>query len=398
MSERAEMVRLRGVDKGYGQGASRVEVLRSLDLEVRTRRDGGGGRSLGGGQEHPAAPARAARPARAAEPSSWSGRTPGGPPSASRAALRNRSHRVRVPAPSPARRADARSTTSRCRLRIAGAPGAPGTGPRGASCSRRWGSPSGLATFRTSSRAASSSESRWPGRSRQARSCCWPTSRPETSTRATPRSLFELVRELHLTGGADVDYSDPQRGDGPPVRPSRPARARRRPIPIMFENFNEHARRSLFFARYEASRSRCRAIASEHLLLGMLREADEASSTCSSSSRSTSSRCAPSWPATWSPSTRRAPRRICRSPRTPRKRSRSRSTRPRVAGSHPDVGTEHLLLGMLRIEGSRRRPVPRRPRPRPLPAARGGRPPRRERERARPRRGRRPTSPSTPAT
>jgi ATP-dependent Clp protease ATP-binding subunit ClpC len=44
----------------------------------------------------------------------------------------------------------------------------------------------------------------------------------------------------------------------------------------MFEKFNEHARRSLFFARYEASRTRSRAIGTEHLLLGILREADDA--------------------------------------------------------------------------------------------------------------------------
>jgi ATP-dependent Clp protease ATP-binding subunit ClpC len=42
----------------------------------------------------------------------------------------------------------------------------------------------------------------------------------------------------------------------------------------MFERFNEHVRRSLFFARYEASRSSSRSIGSEHLLLGMLRVAD----------------------------------------------------------------------------------------------------------------------------
>ena len=44
----------------------------------------------------------------------------------------------------------------------------------------------------------------------------------------------------------------------------------------MFERFNEHVRRSLFFARYEASRSSNRSIASQHVLLGMLREADPA--------------------------------------------------------------------------------------------------------------------------
>ncbi len=42
----------------------------------------------------------------------------------------------------------------------------------------------------------------------------------------------------------------------------------------MFERFDEHVRRSLFFARYEASRVKSRSIASEHLLLGVLREAD----------------------------------------------------------------------------------------------------------------------------
>ncbi len=44
----------------------------------------------------------------------------------------------------------------------------------------------------------------------------------------------------------------------------------------MFEKFNEHARRSLFFARYEASRAQSHAIGTEHLLLGLLREADDA--------------------------------------------------------------------------------------------------------------------------
>ncbi len=43
----------------------------------------------------------------------------------------------------------------------------------------------------------------------------------------------------------------------------------------MFERFNENVRRALFFARYEASRSASHQIATEHVLLGMLREADE---------------------------------------------------------------------------------------------------------------------------
>jgi len=43
----------------------------------------------------------------------------------------------------------------------------------------------------------------------------------------------------------------------------------------MFERFNENVRRALFFARYEASRAASHQIGAEHLLLGMLREADE---------------------------------------------------------------------------------------------------------------------------
>ncbi|MGC8916848.1 MAG: ATP-dependent Clp protease ATP-binding subunit [Thermoanaerobaculum sp.] len=43
----------------------------------------------------------------------------------------------------------------------------------------------------------------------------------------------------------------------------------------MLENFTDRARRTLFFARYEAALAGSSAIESEHLLLGLLREADE---------------------------------------------------------------------------------------------------------------------------
>jgi ATP-dependent Clp protease ATP-binding subunit ClpC len=43
----------------------------------------------------------------------------------------------------------------------------------------------------------------------------------------------------------------------------------------MLENLTERARRTLFFARYEAAQTGARAIGSEHLLLGLLRESDE---------------------------------------------------------------------------------------------------------------------------
>ena len=44
----------------------------------------------------------------------------------------------------------------------------------------------------------------------------------------------------------------------------------------MLENLTGRARRTLFFARYEAAQAGAIAIGSEHLLLGLLRESDEA--------------------------------------------------------------------------------------------------------------------------
>ncbi len=43
----------------------------------------------------------------------------------------------------------------------------------------------------------------------------------------------------------------------------------------MFEKYNEKARRALFFARYETNKLGSRVIESEHILLGILREGDE---------------------------------------------------------------------------------------------------------------------------
>ena len=40
----------------------------------------------------------------------------------------------------------------------------------------------------------------------------------------------------------------------------------------MFERYTEKARRTIFFARYEASQFGCSYIEAEHLLLGLLRE------------------------------------------------------------------------------------------------------------------------------
>ena len=43
----------------------------------------------------------------------------------------------------------------------------------------------------------------------------------------------------------------------------------------MFEKFTEKAKRILFLARYEASQQGSKVIATEHLLLGLLKEGEE---------------------------------------------------------------------------------------------------------------------------
>ena len=43
----------------------------------------------------------------------------------------------------------------------------------------------------------------------------------------------------------------------------------------MFERYNEYARRAIFFARYAASQSGSPTIETEHLLVGLVREAGE---------------------------------------------------------------------------------------------------------------------------
>ncbi len=165
----------------------------------------------------------------------------------------------------------------------------------------------------------------------------------------------------------------------------------------MFERFNEHVRRSLFFARYEASRTSSRSIGSEHLLLGMLREADPAFSELldetgrgrarasggaarRSSHAGTGEHLA--GPAAW--------------PKRPRRPSLLRFTRQRAWATRAS-GSEHLLLGLLRAEDCTAAQYLNARRLRALRASRGGRPARpRARGRSDRRRPRR-ISPSTRA-
>jgi len=118
----------------------------------------------------------------------------------------------------------------------------------------------------------------------------------------------------------------------------------------MFEKFNEHARRSLFFARYEASRSRSRAITPEHLLLGILREADEGISDLldhfeldvQELREEVAGEIVPLDQATASPDLPLA---------EDTKKALAFAVHEADQMGQSQVGTEHVLLGLLRMEG-----------------------------------------------
>ena len=119
----------------------------------------------------------------------------------------------------------------------------------------------------------------------------------------------------------------------------------------MFERFNENVRRALFFARYEASRAASHQIATEHVLFGMLREADETLvDLCESVGidvRELRDELLGDTLALEPVST---------SPDLPlaeeTKKVLAYSVHEAESMGHGRVGTEHLVLGLLRIEES----------------------------------------------
>ena len=118
----------------------------------------------------------------------------------------------------------------------------------------------------------------------------------------------------------------------------------------MFERFNEHVRRSLFFARYEASRAASRSIGTEHLLLGMLREADDVMTELFDQLDIDVRRVREELLGD-----RVAIERVSTSPDLPlaedTKKALAFAVHEAESMGHPSVGTEHLLLGVLRIDG-----------------------------------------------
>jgi ATP-dependent Clp protease ATP-binding subunit ClpC len=119
----------------------------------------------------------------------------------------------------------------------------------------------------------------------------------------------------------------------------------------MFEKFNESARRSLFFARYEASRSKDRAIGTEHLLLGLLREADDSLVELFSEAGLDTQEVRDELLGDLV-----ALERASSSPDLPlaedTKRALAFAVQESESMGHSEVGTQHLVLGILRSEDS----------------------------------------------
>ncbi|MGI8898824.1 MAG: exo-beta-N-acetylmuramidase NamZ domain-containing protein [Pyrinomonadaceae bacterium] len=116
----------------------------------------------------------------------------------------------------------------------------------------------------------------------------------------------------------------------------------------MFERYTEKARRVIFFARYEASQVGAPAIEPEHLLLGVIREDPEMISNCSSNGRNKGK----SIRETIEARRMRPKERTSTSVELPlaseTKRILAYAHEESDSLKHRHIGTEHLLLGLLR--------------------------------------------------
>jgi ATP-dependent Clp protease ATP-binding subunit ClpC len=119
----------------------------------------------------------------------------------------------------------------------------------------------------------------------------------------------------------------------------------------MFEKFTEKAKRILFLARYEASQQGSKVIATEHLLLGLLKEGEE-------TTRELFTRANVSIELLRAELERAGPPReklstsveIPFSEETKKVLQHAEEEAERLM--HPHIGTEHILLGILRLEQS----------------------------------------------
>jgi ATP-dependent Clp protease ATP-binding subunit ClpC len=116
----------------------------------------------------------------------------------------------------------------------------------------------------------------------------------------------------------------------------------------MFERYTEKARRTIFFARYEASQFGCSCIETEHLLLGVLREGNALANQFLASEAVRHS------------IAQRRPTGLKVSTSTSvdmplsheSKRALAYAAEESDRMNHKHIGTVHLLLGLLREEKS----------------------------------------------
>src|SRR5512143_3872442 len=119
----------------------------------------------------------------------------------------------------------------------------------------------------------------------------------------------------------------------------------------MFEKYNEKARRALFFARYEASKLGSKVIESEHLLLGILREGEDIIKEIFARFN-----VKPEEVRREIEGDRIFVERISSTAELPlseeSKKILAYAAHEAESMLHPAVGSEHLLVGILRVDGS----------------------------------------------
>jgi len=118
----------------------------------------------------------------------------------------------------------------------------------------------------------------------------------------------------------------------------------------MLENLTERARRTLFFARYEGARAGAPVIESEHLLLGLLRESDELVEQLLGRFQLDGAKLRADLAAGGAPGEGPAPGELPLSDEC--RRILMLAAHEAEVQGQMSVGNEHLLLGMLRLEGS----------------------------------------------
>ena len=127
----------------------------------------------------------------------------------------------------------------------------------------------------------------------------------------------------------------------------------------MFEKYNEKARRALFFARYEASKLGSKVIESEHILLGILREGEDVIEEIFSRFN-----VKPDDVRREIEGDRVFVERVSSSQELPlseeSKKILAYASHEAESMMHPYVGTEHLLIGILRVDPCVAVPAPRR--------------------------------------